>query len=122
MSKYKPKMYAEALINSILYAKADTKNITRNFLKFLDQNGDIKKAPQIVALAESLLLKKTGNKKIILETARKTDPKRFAGAFVKKGDILEEKINPGIVAGIKVIIDNEEQLDFSLLKKLENLF
>ena len=42
--------------------------------------------------------------------------------FFKKGDSIEEKINPEIIAGVKIVIDHEKQLDVSLQKKLQQLF
>ena len=119
--KYKPKQYAEALVDLLLSKKADEKKISDNFLKLLKKNGDMKKAGEIMALAENLLLKKTGNKKVILETARKTDTKDFISKFTKKGDIVKEKIKPELIAGLKITTDNK-QLDFSLKNKLNKMF
>ncbi len=120
MARYKSKIYAEALVNSF-FGKADDKKIVNNFLKLLEKNQDLKKAREIIALAESLFLKKLGNKKIILETARKVDAKNLIKSFVKKGDIVEEKINSKLIAGIKIIVNNNKQLDFSLASKLNKI-
>lgn len=43
-------------------------------------------------------------------------------ALAKNGDIVEEKINPILVAGLKVIVNGERQLDMSLAHKLNNIF
>src|SRR3989344_4186362 len=62
---------AAALVDSLATVKPGReKSIVANFLKLLEANGDMKKAKEIIALAEGLFLKKTGNKKIVLETAR----------------------------------------------------
>lgn len=118
----KPKKYAQALADIVSQKNPDEKKISANFLTLLEKHQDVKKAREILALTEELLLKKTGNKKVILETARNVDVKDFTRAFVKKGDIIEEKINPGIIAGIKIKVDGDRQLDLSLLKKLNNIF
>ena len=94
--------------------------IVENFLTLLKKNQDIKKAKEIVALTENILLKKTGNKKVMLEMARKNSV--VLRSVIKKNDIVEEKINPALIAGIKIIIDEEKQLDFSLQKKLNKIF
>ncbi len=122
--KYKSKIYAEALAGLLSDKKKspDESKIAKNFLKLLEKNQDMKKAKEIVAMAENLLLKKTGNKKIILETARKVDAKYFIDSFIKKGDIIEEKLNPELIAGIKIIINNEKQFDNSLSGKLKKLY
>ena len=118
--KIKSKIYAKALFDLISDGKS--KNITEKFLALLIKNRDIKRAKEIVLLAENELLKQTGNKKITLETARKVDTKNIVKDFYKKGDVIEEKIKPDLIAGIKIIIDNNKQLDFSLHKKLSEIF
>lgn len=119
--KYKGKIYAEALANAILDKKLDEKKVIHNFLGLLEKNQDVKKAEEIIVLAQKLLLKKTGHKKVVLETARKINAKDSMKSFFKNGDIVEEKINPALVAGIKIIIDNERQLDNSLSGKLNKI-
>ena len=42
-------------------------------------------------------------------------------SFIKKGDIVQEKINPALVAGVKIIVDGNRQLDLSLLSKLNKI-
>ncbi len=120
--KYSIKKYAQALADAIAEKNVDEKKLMRNFLALLENTQDMKKADQILLLAEKLLLKKTGNKKVVLETARKTDIKNIMASFTKKGDVVERKINPGLVAGLKVIVDGNRQLDFSLQKKLQEMF
>lgn len=115
--KYKTKDYAKALAGLML---ENRKNIPADFLRILQKNGDMKKAKEIIDLAGKLYLEKTGNKKVVLQTARKA--KHAAAAFVKKGDIVVDEINPSLVAGIKIIVNGERQLDFSLSKKLNEIF
>ena len=118
--KYKSKIYAEAIADLELESKSDKKKISDSFLKILQKNGDMKKAKEVISLAENLYFKKTGKRKVILEMARKI--KNISDLFTKKDDVVKEKINPEIVAGIKIIINNEKQLDFSLKNKLDRIF
>ncbi|MEK7061652.1 MAG: F0F1 ATP synthase subunit delta [Patescibacteria group bacterium] len=124
--KYKPKDYATALIELILKKTtlSQEKKISDNFLNLLEKNGDIGKAKKIIALVEVLFFKKTGRKKIILQTARKmsSEQKGLLESLVKKGDIVKEEINKELIAGVKIIINNEKQFDASMKKKLENIF
>lgn len=123
MAKIKSKIYAKALSESILKVKSgQEKKFAENFLRIIKLNGDEQKTKEIIFLTEEILLKKSGNKKIILETARKTDSKKLVAAMAKKGDVIEEKISPELIAGIKITINGEKQLDFSLKKKLDNIF
>ncbi|MDO8529889.1 MAG: F0F1 ATP synthase subunit delta [bacterium] len=122
--KNKVKNYVTALAELILEAKPGTqKKITDGFFKLVLKHNYLSKASQIVALAEDIILRKKGNKKIILQTARKIEKPTFAKSFgAVKGDVIENEINPELIAGVKVIINNEKQLDFSLKNKLDQIF
>ena len=124
MAKYSPKMYAKALVE-LLSAKqtpVQTKKNVAGFLDLLGKNGDLKKAGRIILLAEALFYQKTGKRKIILETARKIEKKNLLKDFFQPGDMVQEKINPELIAGIKVVVNSDKQLDFSLKNKLDNIF
>ncbi len=104
--KHKAKEYSKALVQV-------KKFNLKNFLRVLEKNGDTKKLKEIVAMAEKMMYRK-----ITIETARKVKvawPK-------KKNDLIEEKINPSLIAGVKITVNGERQLDFSLKNKLEKIF
>lgn len=112
MPKIKPKIYARALVEV-------KKFNAKNFFRLLEKNGDTKKLKEITALAEKMMLVKMGSKKIILQTARRLEGLTLQ--FSNK-DVVEEEINPALIAGVKIIIDGERQLDFSLQKRLNEIF
>lgn len=120
--KYKSRDYANALVE-IMLQENDSAKMVAGFLEFVKKNRDEKKLREIIKLAEKLYLKKTGNKKIVLETARFQDFKNsdLINSLVKKGDVTLEKINKELIAGVKIVVNEERQLDFSLLKKLQEL-
>jgi len=118
--KYPAKIYAKALMELML--EKDTKKQVAAFLDFLAKNGDMKKAGQVIFLAENLFYERTGKRKIIIETARRIEKKNLLKDFFQEGDMVKEKINPELIAGIKVMINNNKQLDFSLKNKLDNIF
>lgn len=121
--KYRAKQYAETLVGVMAEKKtlAEEQKTVEKFLKFLEKNGDMKKAKEIVSLAEDLFIKKTGKRKVLIETARKVGPKEFFKTFEKRGDIVREKIDKNLIAGIKITI-NDKQLDYSMRKKINELF
>lgn len=121
--KIKPKIYAKALVDLIVENKNKTTNIVERFLRLLEKNGDIRKAKEILVFAEDLFIKKTGRRKIITETARKITPrqKELLKSVERQGDIVSERINKDLIAGIKIIV-NDNQLDMSMQKKLQNIF
>lgn len=123
MAKYNEKMYAKVLVDLLLQknSPAAIKTITENFVRFLVKNGDIKKSDRILFLAESLLYKKTGKRKVLVELARISEKKNILKSFIKNGDVVETRINPDLVAGMKVTVNGVGQLDFSFKKALEQI-
>lgn len=127
MKNNKVKIYAKALSEVILDKKAagpeQQRRTVNNFLALLAKNGDLGKAKEILKIAQDITLKKQGKRKIILETARKltAGQKKLLDNFLKAGDIVEEKVNPELIAGIKIIINEEKQFDNSMLSKLNNI-
>ena len=121
MNKYTSRKYAKALTEAILAKEPqEPQKIISNFLALLQRNGDVKKAKEIIALAGALILEKEGNKKVTLQTARKI--KNIGISIAKKGDVVVQEVNADLIAGVKVIINNEKQLDFSLKKKMQEIF
>ena len=120
--KYKSRDYANALVEIMLKEKDNAKMVA-GFLEFVKNNRDEKKLREILKLAEKLYFKKTGNKKIILETARPFNFKNsdLVNSLVMKGDVVLEKNNKELIAGVRIVVDEERQLDFSLFKKLQEL-
>lgn len=126
----KTKLYAKALAGVLAkpaFAKATTGEegkVIKNFTKLLVAAGLEKKAKEILNLAEEMLLAKQGKSKITFETARKmtASQKKLLDSIVNKGDVVNEKINPELIAGIKIIINNSRQFDASMKRKLQNIF
>lgn len=128
MKTNKSKLYAKALAEIIIEKKAEgperSRRTAENFVKLLDKNGQMHRAKEILNLAEDFLLARQGKNKITFETARKmtSAQKKMLEGFAKSGDNVQEKINSELIAGIKIIINNNKQFDASLRKKLENIF
>lgn len=119
--KYPAKIYAKAIAE--LAGKFNDKKIA-NLRKLLDKNGDRKRIKEIIGLAERYILQKQGKKKITIESPRilkESQKKALIGSF-GSGNIVEEKINPELIAGVKIMLDGEKQFDASMQKKLKNIF
>jgi len=123
MQKNNIKIYAKALVGAILAKKADEKKIIDNFVKLLVKTGQEKKAKEILEAAENIFVKKTGRRKIVIETARALKPKQkeLIESIMQKGDIVNKKINKDLIAGIKITV-NDSQLDMSMQHKINNIF
>lgn len=119
----KVKIYAKALVGVILDKKADEKKIVENFVKLLKKTGQEKRVKEILDLAEDMLLRKQEKKKIVFEVARRltSENRALLKQFAREGDIVKEKINHNLVAGVKITVNNEKQFDNSMLNKLNNI-
>lgn len=123
--KVSDKALSEILFKAPAFAKASAwqEKIIDNFIKLLESTGYESNAKEILNLTEDLFLEKIGKKKIIFETARKMtdEQKKMLEGFAKKGDITKEKINPDLIAGVKIIINNSKQFDASMKSKLQKI-
>jgi F0F1-type ATP synthase delta subunit len=101
----------------------DEKKVVNNFVKLLVGQGYEKKAGEILNLAEDMLLAKQGKKRITFETARKTTAgqKKILEGITETGDIINEKIKPELIAGVKIIINDSKQFDASMQSKLQKI-
>ena len=116
------KEYAKALSLLMTESSFGEKDSILAFINLLDRKGELKNIGEIINLAEKYYLAKKGNKKVVIEMARKMNIENLSHIVLNEGDILEEKINLDLVAGVKISINGEKQIDFSLSKKLNDIF
>lgn len=100
------------------------KEVANEFVKLLLQHKLISKSDKIISLAQDYMLQGEGNKIVSIETAREMNAsqKKLASGFIKQGDKVSYNINTNLIAGIKITINNEKQLDFSLRRNLDEVF
>jgi F0F1-type ATP synthase delta subunit len=124
--KYSVKMYASAFAAAAAgkLSPVEEKKIVKNFTELVRRNGDGALLPKIIGEADRLLRAKEGVRKFVIETARplKGRLQQEVRRVVRDKDVMEEKVDPGIVAGIRVTVDEERQFDASLSRKLQKLF
>ncbi len=122
---YSPKIYAKALVDLTLGAlsEKEKEKMTKGLILAAKKNNDAAKLKKIAALAEKYLLRKSGGRKIVLEIPRPDSrPREALKDFLSSFDIVEEKINPELVAGLRLTVNDEKQLDCSLAEKLNKMF
>ncbi|HUY69741.1 MAG TPA: F0F1 ATP synthase subunit delta [Candidatus Tyrphobacter sp.] len=123
--KYSPRFYAKALTKA-LAEEGEEKSaaLVKNLSALVKKNGDEAQFKKILTefigqlevagkirtltVASARLL--TGSMAKLIET------------IVKPGDLLKKTIEPRMVAGLKVTINNERQFDGSLKGKIDKLF
>lgn len=124
--RYPPRLYAQALA-AVLQKRLPPekkKGLVKNFLELLRKNGELRSLKKIVLEAERLVLSQEGKRKILLESARPLSRKQkeLVRKILRRGDVLEEKISPELVAGVKITVNEELQLDGTLARKLKKMF
>jgi F0F1-type ATP synthase delta subunit len=124
--KYPSHFYARAL--AAVLAKGvpaeKEKKIIQNFLNLLRKNNDEKKLPRIVTETEKMVLAQSGRRKVVLESARPlgAKQKKLLSKILKPGDVVEEKVSPEVVAGVRITVNEELQFDGTLNRKLKKMF
>ncbi len=98
--------------------------IRRNFLDLLRFSGDEAHLAKILAEAERFLREEDGTKKFSVRVARaqKKPAHELIKHLVGSRDVVEEEIDPSLIAGMKVIVNDEMAFDGSLRSKLDRLF
>ncbi|MBI3458640.1 F0F1 ATP synthase subunit delta [Candidatus Azambacteria bacterium] len=122
--KHSIDIYANSLFSVIQKKPQKFDEYFKNFLLLIKKNKDGLMLKKIILKVQDLVLKTTGNKRVVIESARAlTDDQlnRIKQEFSAQ-DLIETKINQDLVAGLKIIIDNEKTLNVSLEHKLKKIF
>ena len=123
--KYPAPTYAKALLAVYHKASADQhSHIVKNFIRVLVKNGDVSSLAKIEVEIQKQLVKQKNGRMILVETARDLDDAVLKKIFSKFSthDHVESKINPSLVAGVRVSINGEQELDISLARRLHSMF
>ena len=114
--KYPASIYARAFL--------DGTHDSKKFLSVIAKNGDMPGIKKIYNAVEELVTHRGGGRVVTLELARevpKSQRTQLEKKFIAK-DSVHIKTNPALVAGVRVTLDGEQELDQSLQRKLNKLF
>lgn len=124
--RYPPKTYAKAFFEAGKNIRSAEKQnaMVKKLIEVAIKNGDGPQLKKIAAYAEKIMREETGKQKIVVESARplKRRTNELVKHIARTGDPIEEKINPALIAGVKITINDEKQFDGSLKRKLDKLF
>lgn len=124
--KYSANTYAKALVEALATAKnaEDERAMADRFVALVRLSGDESHLPAILDEADRLRRENNNTRKLVIESARALDEKmkKLVASLAKPGDSIHEKINPSLIAGIKITANDEMQFDASLKRKLDNVF
>jgi len=120
--KYAPELYAEAFTRALNESAAHVSRdaLVARLLAVIEKNGDNARKGKILNAVRRAFIKKRGGREISIETAR--DQHIDLGRYFKKEDEIETRVNPDLIAGLRITVDGERELDTSLHRKLSRMF
>ena len=127
--KYPAHIYAKALAEVIVDSskkghEKDSATIVKNFLELVRRNGDEMHLRKILEEAARFARGAAGIRKISVESARKLSAvqEQEVKRFLKADDVVERVIDPALIAGVRLVVNDEMQFDGSLRGKLDKVF
>lgn len=123
--RYRAGIYARAFFESIQKApERERSGIIRRFLGVIKKNGDLSHADHVLHEIRKLTVEEEGGNLITLEFAREVPQSvfsKFSKLFSSK-DYVSTVLNPSLIAGVRITINGEKELDNSLKRRLKKLF
>ena len=123
--RYTADRYASAFLATVGSAPAAKRSpLMRRFVQTVAKHGDLVRINHIIAAIEQHLVKQQSGRWIRVAFARPAPGEtltRFRKRFPAP-DHVEVAIDPSLIAGARITIDGEEELDLSFARKLNRLF
>ncbi len=122
--KYTLSMYAQAFVAVTEEKKASPDRVLKGLLQALKRQGDMRLGDAVVREVHKTLVHAKGGRLVRVETARvlpKSLAQSIRDAFEPEDDISFAE-RPELVAGIRIVMDDELELDGSLRRKLNSMF
>lgn len=123
--KYRPEQYAQALLMACgQKSDIEQKKIIKQFVELLVRHQATGKTHAICVAYEKLELLNKGMRGVRLETAGSVSEKlkNEIHEILGKNIQIEEVINPHLLGGIKIIVDNEILIDASAQRQIDHFF
>lgn len=123
--RYSPRQYAKALLSLLAGRKPpEQKELIRRFLSLLSKKRDRSRLGLIVREFEKQHIAALRIKKVCLESA---DPiparvKKEMETLLGRNLLFQEKINPALIAGIKILVNDELLIDASAATQISRIF
>jgi F0F1-type ATP synthase delta subunit len=119
--KYPVHAYADAFLSLIEEHPEKKGEIVKGFARTLRSSGDAENADKIIACVEEKMARKEGRAKIKIYSARILPDaliQKIKNTF-GKDSLVSHVIAPEIIAGVKIVVNDEIMIDATLKKKLE---
>ena len=123
--KYSASLYSQAFLLAMDETpKTQRGDVSKRFIETVRKNGDFSRIDSIVKAIEKAWVQNKGGKYVKVEFARElpeSQVKKISSKFSSK-DTVETFINPQLVAGVRITIDGERELDQTMARNLNRLF
>ena len=98
--------------------------LIRRFMVALRKNRDTRRLGAILRKVEKKLLADQGLQKVSVTSASPLAPavKKEIAATLEKKPLWEETVDPSMLAGIRILIDDELLIDASARRRLDRIF
>ena len=123
--KHSPRQYAQAIYLALeKKSEKQRRELWKKVLLLLRRNGDMTKLPSILRGFEKVYLGEEGLQKVDIETVSplgsglEKEIKKVLG----KKLLISKKINPGLLAGLTIMVNDEVLIDSSAKRRLDNIF
>lgn len=123
--RYSPEIYAKSFFEVLEISKASAyESILKRFLAVVSKNGDQSRINAIIEAFERLVVKSNGGKIVEIITARDVSPAEQSKLkkLFSTNDLIKTSIDPKLVAGVRVELNGELELDYSLAKRFRKMF
>ncbi len=123
--KYSTQDYARALAEVIAASSPrEEAAIRKNFQALLYKNNDETRGGKILEAAGRVLRARQGGREVVFESARKLSAphRNELEKFLRPDDQAVLRVNPSLVAGVRITVDGEYEFDGSLRGKMDRIF
>jgi len=123
--RYSIKQYAATVVSALTdKSDKDEHKIITNFFNFLRRNGDFVKRREIFKEIDRVSRESKGVRKVVIEAAApiSQETKKEIEKNLGAKAIFQENINPDVLGGIKILIDDEYLVDATVKRQLDKLF
>lgn len=124
MTSVSPFFYAKAFRKALDEGNVSQEELVRNLSRVVGQRRQTALWPRIARRVSEELVHHHDGRWITVETPRlltDVQRKKIEEAFSKK-DYVEERVRPDLIAGMRIVIDEEREFDGSLKRKLDTIF
>lgn len=123
--RYSAKKYAQALYESSKgKSSSESEKVAKTFVALLDHYHDRSLLPRVIVLYEKIRRQQEGLTKVEAITAKKLSSKSKSDIEKKFNGKVEihEKVHPEVLGGIKLIVNDEYQIDGTMQGRVDRLY